>query len=128
MAESPEERPRRILIADDDEGSLDVLSGWLQKEGYQVVRVTNGEEALHRAQVDSPDLIFVDIMMPKLDGYSLLLRLKGNERTHRIPVLLTSWQPEPEDRDLSLTFGATGLIEKPYRIVEVAIRVADILT
>lgn len=128
MAESPAESPRRVLIADGDPGSLSVLSAWLEKEGYRVDLATNGEEALRRAQEDPPDLIFLDITVPKVDGYALLMRLKGSERTHGIPVLITAGSSEKEDKDLCVAFGAVALIEKPYRIADVASRLADALT
>ena len=128
MAESPVDRQRRILVADDDEGSLALLTAWLQKEGYSVISAVDGEEALERAEAENPDLIFLDIMMPRLDGYSLLLRLKGNDRTQRIPVFIISGQSETEHRDLCQTFGALEFIEKPYRISEVASKVAKVLT
>ena len=83
MTPTHPERSRKILIADDDEGTVALLSIGLEKEGYEVVSATDGQEALEKAEEHHPDLILLDIMMPKLDGYSLLLRLKGAERTAR---------------------------------------------
>jgi CheY-like chemotaxis protein len=127
MTERTLEKTQTILIADDDEGSLTLLSSWLQKEGYKVISAMDGEEALRRAEIESPDLIFLDIMMPRLDGYSLLLRLKGSDRTHRIPVFIISGQSEKEHKDLCQTFGAMEFIEKPYRIADVANKVSKAL-
>lgn len=127
MAESPVESARSILVAGGDEGSLAPLSAWLGREGYQVLLAGDGEEALQKAVAHLPDLIFLDIQIPKLDGYSLLLRLKGNDRTHEIPVFICSGQSEREQKELSRTFGAVEFIEKPLRIADVACKVADAL-
>lgn len=124
MDGSPAGKAKRILIADDDDGSIALLSTWLTKDGYEVDVATDGEQALHKAERNHPDLIFLDIMMPKLDGYSLLLRLKGNSLTTQIPVFIISGQSEKEHEDICRTFGALGFIKKPYRIAEVARKVA----
>lgn len=124
MDPSPTGKARRILIADDDEGCIALLSTWLTKDGYEVVVASDGEDALLKAEQNFPDLILLDIMMPKLDGYSLLLRLKGNPRTHQIPVFIISGQSEKEHQDICQTFGALGFIKKPYRVADVASKVA----
>ena len=80
-----------------------------------------------RAQIESPDLIFLDIMIPSTDPFGLLFRLKGNDRTHRIPIFITSGASDTEQRDLCHTFGALEFIEKPYEIAEVATLVARAL-
>ena len=124
MSESPVERPRTVLIADDDEGSLRDLASWLLREGYAVIFAKSGEEALQRAEIESPDLIFLDLRSPRTDPFALLFKLKGNGRTQGIPVFITSGEPDPEQKDLCHTFGALEFIEKPYEIAEVATMVA----
>ena len=122
----PEGFPK-ILIADDDEGTIALLSIGLEKEGYEVLTAFDGQEALEKAEEHRPDLILLDIMMPKLDGYSLLLRLKGAERTNRIPIFVISAQPKTEHEGICQTLGALEFIKKPYRMAEVIQKVTDAL-
>ncbi len=127
MSESPVERPRTILIADDDEGSLGPLAAWCRREGYAVIVARSAEEAMQRAAIESPDLIFLDIMIPSTDPFGLLFRLKGHDRTQSIPIFITSGSSDTEQKDLCHTFGALEFIEKPYEIAEVATLVARAL-
>ena len=124
MGESPVERLKKILIADDDEGSLDVLARWFEREGFEVILASNGEEALLKAQESAPDLIFLDIVMPKMDGYALLLQLKGSDRTHQIPVFIVSGLPAEDHGQICRTFGAVDFIEKPFELADLAGKVA----
>ena len=118
---------RTVLIADDDESSMMILSELLESRGLSVVRVMDGEQALGRVEETSPDLIFLDVMMPKLDGYALLMRLKGNEKTSGIPVVIVSGLPREEQKSLAESFGAVDFIQKPFRIADVIGKVAEIL-
>lgn len=124
MSESPIERPRTVLIADNDPDSPSELAAWLRKKGYAVIAVSSGSEALQRAEIESPDLIFIDIHLARTDPFELLFRLKASDRTQSIPVFITSGDPDDEQKDLCSTFGALEYIEKPYEIDEVASLVA----
>ncbi|MCZ6689762.1 MAG: response regulator [Planctomycetota bacterium] len=128
MAESPVEKRRKILIADDDRKTLSLLSEWLEREGYEVTSATSGKDALRQASSEAPDCMLLDLNMPQLDGYSLLLRLKENDRTSRIPIVILSTQPEDENQDICRTFGPIQFVEKPFRIADVACKVAHALT
>ncbi len=128
VAESPVEKKRKILIADADRKTLSLLSEWLEREGYEVTSATSGEDALRPASSEAPDCMLLDLNMPELDGYSLLLRLKENDRTCRIPIVLLSTGPEDENQDIRRTFGPIQFVEKPFRIADVACKVAHALT
>lgn len=128
MRSAAERNTRKILVADDDPSHLELLSARLEREGYEVRAASNGEEALEMAEADPPDLILLDIMMPKLDGYSLLLRLNGNDRTCRIPVFIVSGQLEAEHEEIYRTFGAREFIRKPYKLADLAGRVRNVLS
>lgn len=85
---------RKLLIVDDDRDFVQLLEFDLKKHGYQTLCAFNGEEGLDRAQKEMPDLIILDIKMPKIDGYTFVRRLKKDESTKNIPVIiLTSYEP-----------------------------------
>jgi signal transduction histidine kinase len=119
-------RPR-VLIVDDDEQSLVLLSVKLQREGYETERALNGLEALSRAKSFRPDIILLDVMMPVMDGYEALRRLKAAEETRYIPVIMLTGRAEVEDKVLSFEVGAEDYISKPYSLQEVSARVKSLL-
>ncbi len=118
-----EGRAPRILVADDDQTLLRTLVWILKDNGYDTVAVGSGEELLDRLESEKPDLIMLDIMMPKLDGLQILERLKGDARWKDLPVLMISSMP-PEDATVtSLGLGAADFISKPFRVKELVARV-----
>jgi DNA-binding response OmpR family regulator len=106
--------PGRILIVDDDEWTLRMIDTALTAGGYETLTATDGEEAWAIANRHEPDLIITDIMMPKLDGFGLVHRLRINPDTRDIPVIfLTATYVALEDKAFALNIGATRFIEKP---------------
>ena len=86
--------PHKILIVDDDPDFLQIVEFQLKKRGYQIVTASNGEEGLEKAYSENPELIMLDIKMPKMDGYTLVRRLKKDDRTKDTPlIVLTSYEP-----------------------------------
>lgn len=86
--------PAKILIVDDDQDFLQLLEFDLKKNGYSVVLANNGEEGLSKCQTEKPDMILLDIKMPRMDGYTFVRRLKKEENTKTIPlIVLTSYEP-----------------------------------
>jgi len=84
----------KILVVDDDPDFLQLLEFDLKKRGYEVVSVTNGAEALEQTKAEKPQLIVLDIKMPKMDGYTFVRLLKKDPETQEIPVIiLTSYEP-----------------------------------
>ena len=84
----------KILLVDDDQDFSQIMQFQLKKKGYEVVACFNGEEGLQKAYTDSPELIILDIKMPKMDGYTLVRRLKKDQTTKNIPlIVLTSYEP-----------------------------------
>lgn len=113
----------RVLIADDDEGLLHTLQWILKDKGYDVVSLAGGEDLLERLAIEQPDLMLLDIMMPKVDGLQLLEQVKGDERWQDLPILMiSSMQPE-EATVRSLGLGAADFIAKPFRVRELLARV-----
>ena len=104
----------KILIVDDEAYIVHILEFSLGMEGYEVVTAFDGEEALAKVEREHPDLVVLDIMMPKLDGYETCRRLKSDEATKHIPVILLSAKGRNVDQKVGLDAGADEYITKPF--------------
>jgi len=103
-----------VLVVDDILDILNLLEATLTFKGYRVVTAQNGEEALKFIQKEHPALIIADILMPRMDGFSLVHRLRINSETRQIPVVfLSATYVAPEDKAFALSIGVTRFIEKP---------------
>ena len=103
-----------LLVVEDIPDILNLLRTSLQFKGYRVVTARNGEEALEVIEKEQPALIITDILMPKMDGFGLVHRLRINPATRQIPVVfLSATYVAPEDKAFALTIGVTRFIEKP---------------
>ena len=110
----------RILLADDDALILDVLRYQLENEGYQVLTAEDGQQALALALAAHPDLVLLDVMMPKLQGWEVCRELR---RTSTVPILMLTARGEEMDRVLGLELGADDYIVKPFSFRELLARV-----
>ncbi|PZA07071.1 MULTISPECIES: response regulator transcription factor [unclassified Meiothermus] len=108
--------PRCILVVDDDPSVRGFLRRGFSLEGYTVQLATSGEEGLNLAEAASPALVILDLMMPALDGYQTLSRLRVHNPD--LPVLLLSGQDDPEARDRLLQAGADAYLTKPVGFAE----------
>lgn len=117
----------KILVVDDEVYILHILDFSLGAEGFDVITATDGEEALAKAQREKPDLIILDVMMPRLDGYETCRRLKSDPGTKDIPVLLLTARGRDEDRQRGIESGADDYITKPFSPNKLINRVSDIL-
>jgi len=108
--------PKRILIVDDEPDLVETLRFPLEMEGYQVLVADNGEMGLNLARKERPDLIILDLMLPKLDGYKVCRLLKFDERFKEIPVLMVTARTQEKDRLLGKETGADEYITKPFDI------------
>jgi len=105
---------KRILICDDDPVILRLLQVNLELEGYDVVLAHHGEEAYQVAQETMPDLIILDIMMPRWDGYKACQELKALEATKHIPVVFLSAKAQQSDIEIGKSFGVDEYLTKPF--------------
>jgi len=105
---------RKVLVVDDEENITQILEFSIGAEGYQVVTASNGEEAINKARKEQPNLIILDIMMPKVDGYEVCRILKSNPLTKRIPVILLTAKGREIDKRLGYEVGASDYIIKPF--------------
>lgn len=109
---------KRILICDDDPAILRVLEVNLDVEGYDVLLARHGEEAIEVAAAEHPDLIILDIMMPKLDGLEVCRRIKSDPKLAKIPIVLLSARAQDMDIREGLEIGADAYLTKPFDPVE----------
>jgi DNA-binding response OmpR family regulator len=112
-----------ILVADDTPANLRLLFQMLTEQGYKVRPVPDGQWALRAARSTPPDLILLDIRMPKMDGYQVCEQIKADERTRDIPVLFLSALGEKEDKVKAFAVGGVDYITKPFQVEEVLARV-----
>jgi adenylate cyclase len=119
--------PARILIVDDEPFNLDVLEQELELLGHVSVRATDGEEALARLEADSFDLVLLDIMMPRLDGYGVLERMKANEAWRHIPVIVISAVADMGSVVRGIACGAEDYLPKPFEPVLLEARIGACL-
>lgn len=105
---------KRILICDDDPAILRVLEVNLEVEGYDVLLARHGEEAYEVAVAEHPDLIILDIMMPRLDGYQTCAKLKANDQVKDIPIVFLSAKAQQSDIDKGKMFGVADYLTKPF--------------
>ena len=115
---------QKILVVDDDKEILFSLSKLLEYDGFEVVQASDGLEALEQLDKEKPDLILLDIMMPKLDGISALMKIRGS---NHLPVIVLSAKTQDSDKVYGLTMGADDYICKPYNPAELSARVKALL-
>lgn len=121
--------PGYLLVVDDIPDILNLLDTTLTFKGYRVVTARNGQEALEAIQKERPALVIADILMPKMDGFSLVHRLRINPKTRDIPVVfLSATYVTPEDKDFAIAIGVTRFIEKPVDIETFLPTISDILS
>jgi len=114
---------KKILIADDETGIRLTLGRILDKD-YVVLEATNGEEAVEIAKVQKPDLILMDLIMPKMDGYAACSQIKADEATKGIPVVILTAIGNELNKKFATEMGAEGYITKPFNIQELT----DVIT
>lgn len=117
----------QILVVDDEPDILSVLVYHLSREGYRVTTAVNGQGALTAAAAERPDLIILDLMLPGMDGYEVLQRLRNADRTAAIPVILLTARREEEERVKGFEVGADDYITKPFSARELTLRVEALL-
>ncbi len=117
-----------ILIVDDTPANLRLLFQILVEQGYKVRVAVSGDRALETVQVNVPDLILLDIMMPDMDGYEVCRRLKADEKTRDIPIIFISALSTTENKIKAFTTGGVDYVTKPFQAEEVLARVRTHLT
>lgn len=117
----------KILVVDDEDHIRRILKFQLEKHGYRVVLAENGEVALELVRRESPDLILLDLMMPRIDGFETCRRIRQNFQTSQIPVIILTAKSELPDKIKGLQDGANDYLIKPYSNEELLLRVRNVL-
>jgi two-component system response regulator ResD len=117
----------RILVIEDDEDIRTMCDRCLTATGYEVHTAENGATGLERAVAVRPDVILLDLMMPRVDGWQVVSRLRADESFALVPILLLTAGNEPDDRVAAFKLGADDYISKPFRPAELQIRVTRAL-
>ena len=112
---------------DDEPNILKIVSKRLELEGYQVVTALDGEEALHKVKTESPDLIVLDLMLPKLDGYAVCSTIKKDLLLRRIPIIMFTAKAGQMDEELGVACGAEAYVRKPFKAPELLAEIRRLL-
>ncbi len=110
--------PRKVLIVEDNRDNRELVVKVLKNKGYLTVEAVDGEEAIEKALAEKPDLILLDISLPKLDGYEVARLLKGREDFQDVPIVAFTAHAMKGDREKVIVAGFEGYISKPVNIRE----------
>ncbi len=110
----------KILIVDDEREIADVVALYLQNENYDVVKAYNGKDALRLVEEEKPDMVLLDVMLPDIDGFTILQKIREN---YTFPVIMLTAKTEYMDKITGLTLGADDYIAKPFNPLELVARV-----
>ncbi|MCX8081846.1 MAG: response regulator [bacterium] len=123
-----EEKLKKILIIEDEPDNLKVLSMALKSSGYIVFGATNGEDGLEIFREEKPDLVILDVVMPVMDGWEVLRRIKSGLRSRRVPVIMLTAKNADQDKIKGYEFGADFYVTKPYNIKKLLPVIRDMLS
>ena len=118
---------KKILVVDDEPNVVRTLTFVLKKEGYDVSSAVNGEEAIAKVRESKPNLMFLDIMMPKKDGYEVCRELKNDLNLRDIHIVMLSAKGQEADKEMALNAGANEFMTKPFSPIGVVGRVKELL-
>jgi DNA-binding response OmpR family regulator len=119
---------KKILVVDDEVDLVKTIQFSLELGGYKVLVSHNGEDALNQARKENPDLILLDIMLPKLDGYKVCRLLKFDEKYKHIPILMMTAKTQEKDKLIGKETGANEYITKPFDIDELMEKIKTYLS
>ena len=119
--------PSKILIADDNHQNCELLDAYLADEGYEIEMVYDGQQTLDAVAKAQPDLVLLDIMMPKVSGYEVCNRLKSNPETSKISIIMVTALAEMGDIEKAVNAGANDFLTKPVNKLELTTRVKTLL-
>ena len=118
---------KKILIADDKLEVVELVRATLEGEDYQIVDASNGKEVLGKIRLEKPDLVLLDIIMPKMDGFEVLSKLKKDPQTKKVPVIMLTAKGQKLDKEKGIELGARDYIVKPFSPSVFLTKIAEIL-
>lgn len=113
MQSTGKDKMSKILVVDDVPSELEMIGRILKKAGMEVVVATNGEEAIARIQETAPDLVILDVVMPRMNGFEVIRELRGDRKTSKLPVVFCSQKNTEIDKTWGMDLGADAYITKP---------------
>jgi CheY-like chemotaxis protein len=120
--------PSKVLIVDDNLQNLELLEAYLEDiENVTTLRAIDGEECLAKVREENPDLILLDIMMPRMSGYEVCRKLRTDEATRNVPIIMITALQESADIELGMDVGANDFLTKPVNRVDLIGRVRSFL-
>lgn len=118
---------KKILIVDDETDMVEMIKMRLEAADYQIAAAYDGQEALDKVKSDRPDLIILDLMLPKIDGYKVCRMLKFDEKYKNIPIVMFTARAQENDRKLGQEVGADAYITKPFEPAVLMGKIKDLL-
>jgi len=118
----------KILIVDDEKSLVETLTIRLEANDYEVLKAYDGREALEKAKEEKPDLIILDIMLPRIDGYKVCRMLKFDEKYRKIPLIMFTARAQESDKKLGHEVGADAYITKPFEPEELLSKIEELLS
>ena len=114
---------KKILLIEDEAGQVEMLQMRLETSGYEFVSAMDGEEGLKKVHEEKPDLILLDIVIPRIDGFEVCKRLKGSADTKNIPVIIMTAAGLKDMEDKCLATGADSVVRKPYNSADLLAKI-----
>lgn len=105
---------KRLLIVEDEKDMMEILTFRLEAAGFEVIQAYDGQEGLDKAYSQSPDLILLDLMLPRIDGYQVCRKLKSDVKYKKIPIIMLTARASEKERKMGLECGAEAYIIKPF--------------
>jgi len=118
---------KKILVIDDERDLVETLTYRLEAFGYEVLTAYDGQEGLDKAREERPDLILLDVMMPKMDGYQVCRMLKFDEEFKSIPIIMLTARGQDSDRETGETVGADEYVTKPFEANDLTNKIKELL-
>ena len=118
---------KKILVVEDEAELTRAIQIRLEEAGYEVLIAYDGQAALENARAENPDLIVLDLMLPKMDGYKVCRMLKFDEKYKKIPVVMLTARAQEKDEDLGYEVGADAFITKPFKYRVLLAKIAELL-
>ena len=119
---------KTILIVDDEKDLVSMVKMRLEAVGYNTIEAYDGQEALSKAQNENPDLIILDLMLPKMDGYKVCRMLKFDSRYKSIPIILFTARVQDSDKELGKEVGADAYLTKPFEPEVLLSKIEELLS
>jgi len=118
---------KKILVVDDESHLIELVQMRLEANEYEVITARDGEEGLEKAKSESPDLIILDVMMPKIDGYKVCGLLKNDEQYKNIPIILFTGKAQDDFKEVGKKVGADAFITKPFDALVLLAKIEELL-